>query len=154
MGAGEHLRKRYGDDVDKWRQWWVVSAASARTTDTATHPPPASSVAAPKLDTPPRRLKVLWNLLAVSGAVAILWSVLGSFVLPFHPAGLINYIGVLSGVHAVTRGVGQAASGLRLAVWGQELCFLTCNPFSPLLALAAASHLGDPLVKHHLEARQ
>jgi len=130
------------------------TATCTRTTDTATRPQPASSAVAPKPDAPPRRLKICWNLLAVSGAVAIIWSVLGSFVLPYHPAGLINYLGVVSGVYALTRGVGHAARGLRLAVGGQELCFLTCNPISPLLALAAASHLRDPLVKHHLEARQ
>jgi hypothetical protein len=131
-----------------------VSAFSAQATDTAAHPPLAGAALTRVPEAPPRGLKVCWNLLAVSGAVAILWSVLGTFVLPYHPAGVLSYAGLLAGVYAVTRGVGHAARGLRLAILGQELCFVTCNPFSPLLALAAATHLGDPLVKHYLEARQ
>jgi len=131
-----------------------VSAVSAQATDTAAHPPLAGAALTRTPDAPPRGLKVCWNLLAVSGAVAILWSVLGIFVLPYHTPGVLSYAGLLAGVYAVTRGVGHAARGLRLAILGQELCFVTCNPFSPLLALAAATHLGDPMVKHYLEARR
>ncbi len=96
-----------------------------------------------------RRMKTLWVLLLIGGMIAVFWSVYWTMYLG-QEWMFSSVLGILVGVHAVTRFTGRETRNLRASTLLLSLSVLFCNIPSSLIGMIAGRRLNHPQVRQYV----